>query len=102
MIKSDIFVFNTNWESFSFDTVEAMALGLPVITTNICSLPELIENNEEGILVQPNDKEAIKNAVVKILQDGIFREKIIQNAYKKSKQFSIQNTLDNLEKLLIQ
>ena len=99
---ADIFVFNTNWESFSFDTVEAMSLSLPVITTNICSLPELIENNQEGILVKPNDREAIKNAVIKVFQDDTFREKITQNAYQKSKQFSIQNTLDNLEKLLKQ
>ena len=79
-----------------------MSLSLPVITTNICSLPELIENNQEGILVKPNDREAIKNAVIKVFQDDTFREKITQNAYQKSKQFSIQNTLDNLEKLLKQ
>ncbi|MEA2112510.1 MAG: glycosyltransferase family 4 protein [Patescibacteria group bacterium] len=99
---ADIFVFNTNWESFSFDTVEAMTLGLPVITTNICSLPELIENNVEGILVEPNDKEALKKAIFKVLKNDLFRQGIIQNAYEKSKQFSIQNTLDNLEKLLIE
>jgi len=97
---ADIFVFNTNWESFSFDTVEAMALGLPVVATKVGSLPELIENNKEGILVKPNDKEVIKNAVVKIFQNGSFRQEIVQNAYQKSKQFSIQNTLDNLVKLL--
>jgi len=97
---SDIFVFNTNWESFSFDTVEAMAMGLPVVTTNVGPLSELIENNSEGILVEPNNKEAIKNAVIKVLRDDDFRQKIIQNAYQKSRQFSIQNTIDNLEKLL--
>ncbi len=97
---ADIFVLNTNWESFSFDTVEAMALGLPVLATKVGSLPELIENNQEGILVEPNDKEAIKNAVIKIFQNDNFRQTLVQNAYEKSKQFSIQNTLDKLEKLL--
>ena len=76
-----------------------MAVGLPVIATHIGPLPELIENNKEGILVEPNNKEEIKNAVLKIFRDDNFRQTIIQNAYQKSKQFSIQNTLDNLEKL---
>lgn len=98
--KADIFVLNTHWESFSFDTLEAMAVGLPVVTTKIGSLPELIEQNQEGILVEPDDREAIAEAIQKILQDDIFRQTIVQNAYEKSKQFSLQNTLDNLEKLL--
>jgi len=99
--KAGIFVFNTNWESFSFDTVEAMALGLPVITTNICSLPELIEDGKEGILVEPNNKEQFLNAILKVLKDENFRNEIIKNAKQKSQMFSIKNTLDKLEKLLM-
>ncbi|MFC1775232.1 glycosyltransferase family 4 protein [Patescibacteria group bacterium] len=99
--SADIFVFNTHWESFSFDTIECMVLGLPVIATNVGPLPELIVNGKEGILVEPNNKEQIKNAVIKILRDDDFRLKIIQNAREKSKKFSIDNTLNNLKKLLI-
>ncbi len=95
-----IFVFNTNWESFSFDTVEAMNLRLPVITTNVGSLPELIQSDIDGILIEPNNKEQILSAVIKTLRNVEFREKIIENAYSKSKRFSIENTLDNLEKIL--
>lgn len=97
---SDIFIFNTHWESFSFDTVESMSLGLPVITTNIGPLPELIENDKDGVLVEPDNKEQIKNAIVKVLQNDNFRLSIIKNARKKSKKFSIQNTVNELEKLL--
>ena len=97
--KSLAFVFNTNWESFSFDTLEAMAMGLPVITTNVGSLPELIDDGESGILVTPNDKEALKNAIRKIINNFDFRDRIIQEAYLKSKNFSIQKTLDELEVL---
>ena len=102
MRKTDILVLNTEYEGFAHLLIEASNRGIPIIATNIGGNLELIENNKEGILVQPNDKEAIKNAVMKIFQDDIFREKIIQNAFEKSKQFSIQNTLDNLEKLLIE
>jgi glycosyltransferase involved in cell wall biosynthesis len=99
--SADLFVFNTNWESFSFDTLEAMALGLRVITTKVGSLPELITDGQEGILVEPNDKEALKQGILKILTDDNFRQTLVQNAYQKSKQFSLQNTIDKLEKLLL-
>ncbi|MFH1402293.1 MAG: glycosyltransferase family 4 protein [Patescibacteria group bacterium] len=98
--RVDVFILNTSFESFSFDTVEAMSLGLPVIATRIGSLPELIENNQEGILVEPNNKEEIKKAIMKIFQDDDFRKKIIHNAWQKVQKFSIQNSLNELEKML--
>jgi len=101
MQKSDVFVLNTRYEGFAHILLEASNIKIPIITTDIGGNPELIENNHEGVLVKPNDREAIKNAVIKVFQDSAFREKIVQNAYLKSKQFSIQNTLDNLDKLLI-
>ncbi len=97
---SGIFVLNTSFESFSFQVVEAMAAGLPVITTNIGNLAEIIENDKEGILVEPNNKEQILAAIKKISEDKNFSEKIIKNAEKKSRQFSIENTLNQLEQLL--
>lgn len=101
MQKSNIFILNTSYEGFAHLLLEAANFMIPVITTNVGGNPELIENNEEGILIEPDNKEQIKGAVLKVLRDSEFREKIIQNAFKKSKQFSIQNTLDELEKLLI-
>lgn len=98
--EASIFALNTSFESFSFQVVEAMAAGLPVITTNIGNLAEIIENNKEGILVEPNNKEQILAAIKKISEDKVFAEKIIKNARKKSEQFSIENTLNQLEQLL--
>jgi len=94
---ANIFVLNSNFESFSFDIVEAMFLKLPCVATNIGSLPELIENNKQGILIKPNNKKEIENSIIKILQNDNFRQKIIQNAYQKSLQFSIKNTLNQLD-----
>ena len=55
MQKSDVFVLNTSFESFSFQVVEAMAAGVPVVTTNIGNLSEIIDNEKTGILVTPDD-----------------------------------------------
>ncbi len=94
--KSEVFVLNTSFESFSFQIVEAMACGTPVITTNIGNLTEIIDNGKSGILVTPNDEKAIISSITHLSSDATFREQIIVEARKKSQQFSIQNTLDNL------
>jgi len=95
---SCIFVLNTSFESFSFQVVEAMHAGVPIITTNVGSLPELIESQKEGILVEPDNEEQILSAFKKINSDQDFRNMIVRNAREKSERFSIKSTLDNLEK----
>lgn len=94
--KASLFILNTSFESFSFQVVEAMAAGVPVITTNIGNLPEIIENGKEGILVNPNDKVQILSAIRKLDSDIKFRHSIVANAKEKSKEFSIEKTVDNL------
>ena len=94
--KSDVFILNTSFESFSFQIVEAMAAGTPVITTNIGNLPEIIHNGKSGILVTPNDEKAIISSIVRLSSDKNFRNQIVAEALKKSLQFSIEETLNNL------
>ncbi len=100
LATAGIFILNTSFESFSFQIVEAMHAGVPVITTNIGNLAEIVENNKEGILVEPNNKEEILAAIKKIDNDPVFRETIIANAKKKAEQFSIENTINQVAGLL--
>jgi glycosyltransferase involved in cell wall biosynthesis len=99
--QASIFILNTSFESFSFQVVEAMNAGVPVITTNISNLSEIIKSGREGILVEPNNKNQIIIAIKKIEEDKNFREMIIKNAHDKVQQFSIENTITRLEKLLM-
>lgn len=101
LIASDVFALNTSFESFSFQIVEAMYAGIPVVSTNIGNIPEIVEDNNSGILVKPNDREALKASILKILDDSDFRKKITMVAKQKSKQFSIDNTLDQLCRLFL-
>jgi starch synthase len=72
---ADLFVFPTRADVFPLVTLEAMAAGTPVVTTNVGGLPEQI-SEESGILVEPEDSEAITRAVEEFLQD----EERLQNA----------------------
>jgi len=98
--QAKIFVLNTSFESFSFQVVEAMNSGIPVVTTRIGSLPELITDQESGFLVSPDDFRAIQRAIEQIDCDKQFRERLIMAARQKARTFSIQTTLDNLEKII--
>ena len=67
--KYDIFINTTNFDNTPISVIEAMALGLPVISTNVGGLPYLIENNKTGILVPPNNKQAFADAIITVVSD---------------------------------
>ncbi|MFA6554479.1 MAG: glycosyltransferase family 4 protein [Candidatus Paceibacterota bacterium] len=102
LVASDVFVLNTSFESFSFQIVEAMHAGTPVISTDIGNISEIVENGEEGILVAPDDKKALSDSILKIVNDEQFRSSIIMQAKIKSKMFSIENTLNKLYTFLVE
>ncbi len=97
---ADIFVLNTGYEGFSHQLLEVMALGTPIITTNIGGNPELIENQKEGLLVSYNDKEKIKRAVELLITDEALRGYVAQRAREKSKTFSKESAIKSLIMLL--
>jgi glycosyltransferase involved in cell wall biosynthesis len=63
--------------------MEAMASGLPVISTQLSGIPELVENERTGILVQPGDTEALLQALLKLYHDPDLRFKMGQAGREK-------------------
>lgn len=79
---SDIFVLATEGEGMSNAIMEAMASGLPVITTDIPENRELIENDRTGILVSPKDSDAIAQPIEVLFSNKPERKRLGENAYK--------------------
>ncbi len=91
--KSQVFVLNTYFESFSFQVVEAMFAGTPVVTTNIGNLKEIITDGADGMLVSPGDERGILSAVEGLHSDKELYSKISEAGKRRAKDFSIDKTL---------
>ena len=77
---SDIFVLNTAYEGLSHQLLEVMDLGVPIVTTTVGGNGELIQDGVSGILVAHNDKEALKSALLRLMQNTELRTRLVQNA----------------------
>ncbi|MGB3652509.1 MAG: glycosyltransferase family 4 protein [Rivularia sp. (in: cyanobacteria)] len=67
--QADIFVFPTKADCFGIVVSEAIAAGLPVITTDVGPLPEQVEHQVNGLIIPPSDVAALKNAVQTLKND---------------------------------
>jgi len=69
LAQTDVFAFPTDVDKSSYAVLEAMAAGVPVVTTDMAALPELVGDGEAGLLVPPNDDDALEDALVLLLGD---------------------------------
>jgi len=84
----NVFLNTTNFDNMPVSVIEAMALGIPVISTNVGGLPYLIEDKKNGILVEPNNKKDFVNTILDFKQNPYKVEQIAINARKKTEEFS--------------
>ena len=68
--------------------IEAMALGLPVVSTNVGGIPYLISNEENGLLVEPGDAEAMANAIIRLIENPELAENLSNKGRLKAEKFN--------------
>lgn len=73
--NADILVLTSDHEGTPNVVIEAMASGLPVVATLVGGLPEIVRNGESGILVDPNDEDALARATVVLMCNASLRER---------------------------
>lgn len=81
----DIFINTTNVDNTPISVIEAMALALPVVSTNVGGMPYLIQHNEDGVLVEKNNPSAMTTEICKIVEENKYSLAI--NARKKVENF---------------
>jgi glycosyltransferase involved in cell wall biosynthesis len=82
--------------------VEAMAVGLPVVTTAVAGIPELVDNNQNGFLYESHDVESISLGIIELLRDVEKRRHFGEAASKKvNAQFDIAVAANRLKALFV-
>ncbi|MCX8153267.1 MAG: glycosyltransferase family 4 protein, partial [Candidatus Bathyarchaeota archaeon] len=65
---ADIFAFSTFYENLPFAVLEALSTGLPVVTTRVGGIPEMIESGRNGFLVEPSDSRELAEKILFYLE----------------------------------
>jgi L-malate glycosyltransferase len=86
----DLFVNPTNFDNQPVSVIEAMALGLPVVSTNAGGLPFLIQDGENGLLTDVGDTEAFAAAITRILSDAQLASRLSHNGRRFAETFDWQ------------
>lgn len=83
----NVFLNTTNFDNMPVSIIEAMALGFPIVSTNVGGLPNLIEDGVDGLLVDKNDVDAMVNQIVNLKNNPELVKKLSINSRKKAEEF---------------
>lgn len=86
-LETDILFFASTYEGFGLPIIEAQSFGIPVITSNLCSMPEVAGPN--SLLVDPYDRLNIREALEKIRTNKDFRENLSSFGQENVNRFRI-------------
>ena len=98
--RAQLFILTSYDEGLPISLLEAMSYGLPVITTPVGGIPEVVDDGVEGFIVQPGDVDAIAEALTKLLSSTELCERMgkagrerIENGYTPSAVFPILKSI---------
>ena len=97
--NATIFIYASLYEGFGIPVLEAMQSGVPVITSNVSSMPEVA--GDACILVDPYQVDEIKNAIIKILDSETLQAEMKEKGIAQAKKFSWRKCSEEVHKHLL-
>lgn len=98
--KSKIFCLSSIYEGMSNALVEAICVGLPIVTTKVSGTEELINNGENGFIVNIGDKESMVKALTKIIEDENLQNQFAEKNKAQSIKFETNTIVNQWEDLV--
>ena len=95
----DIFVLPSLYEGIPYIIIEAMSMGLPIITTNVGGISEILHDKQNCLFAQKEDEFDLAKKTIMLIENHSLREKIGIEASKVNDKFKIENTLKQIESI---
>jgi glycosyltransferase involved in cell wall biosynthesis len=92
----DLFVLPSLWEGLPLSLVLAMGAGLPVVTTPVGGVAEVVQDGQNGLLVPPGDAPALGAAMARLLADGALRDRLAHAAPALKPRFGIDRYVESV------
>lgn len=99
--RADVFVFPSHREAFGLVAAEAMSAGLPVVAAKVGSLPEMVEEGENGFLVDVGDDAALAERIGRLLSDPELRQSMGRAGYARYRdRFTLERFENRITEIL--
>jgi glycosyltransferase involved in cell wall biosynthesis len=99
LADADIFVLASIYEGLPLVVIEAMAAGLPVLSTNVGGISELVEDGFNGYLVDINSEEEFVTKLNRLIKDDTLRGEFSINSLEKVKEYDVKKMIKSYEEL---
>jgi len=99
---ADASLLSSSWENFPHSVVEALAVGTPVIATRTGGVDEVVRDGENGLVVEPDDVEALARAISRFFDDGSLAERLRANAAASVRDYAADDVYGRLEQILLE
>lgn len=93
----DIFTMASQWEGLPVALMEALALGLPVVATDVGGIAEEMVDGETAVLVPPGDSEALADAIYRVATDPDLRTRLAAASERKAQDFDVRHAVERIE-----
>lgn len=97
--KSDVFILSSDSEALPISILEAMAHGLPIVSTAVGGVPDIVTDN--GLLVEKGNMSALSEAILKMANSDDFRAECRKKSFEYVQKFSVDNIIKKYEKLYL-
>lgn len=102
MSKADAFVLSSRYEGLPMVLLEALACGIPVVSTDCRSGPrEILKNGECGMLVSSGDVDALSDGILRLFKDKQLREKYSLFGKERAMDFSLDKIIKQYEDIIV-
>lgn len=98
---ADVVVMPSHYESFGMVALEAMAMGKPVIASEVGGLAHLVSHGSTGFHIPPRDSETLATRLFELLMDDAYRSKLGDQAKEYAKQFDWENIVSKMQHIYV-